>query len=49
MPKRLKFSSVVAYLDEKFGVHSVDDIERFSYKELMIYIEDAYEQLEAEE
>ena len=48
MPKRLKLSSILGYLKEEFGIQSVDDVERFSYKELLIYIEDAYEKLEAD-
>ena len=48
MPKRLKLSSVLNYIYEEFGITYVEDVEHFSFKELMIYIEDAYEKLEAE-
>lgn len=48
MPKELKLSSILNYLDEKFGIKS-DSGELFSMKELMLYIEDAYDILDGEE
>lgn len=48
MPKTLKLKSILDYLNEKFGIIA-DSGELFSMKELMIYIEDAYETLDGEE
>ena len=48
MPKVLKLSTILDYLYDKFGITYVGDIERFSYRELMLYIEKAYEVLEDE-
>lgn len=49
MPKKLKLESVLNYLYEKFGISYIDYDELFSMKELMVYIEDAYEELDGEE
>lgn len=49
MPKVLKLSAILEYLYEEFGITYIDDIEKFSYKELMLYIEKAYDELEEEE
>lgn len=49
MPKKLKLVSVLNYLYEKFGISFIDSDELFSMKELMVYIEDAYEELDGEE
>ena len=49
MPKRLKLSSVLNYIYEEFGITYVEDVDHFSFKELMLYIEDAYEKLDGEE
>lgn len=48
MAKALKLKSILNYLNEKFGIIA-DSGELFSMKELMIYIEDAYETLDGEE
>ena len=48
MAKELSLASVLDYLDEKFGVNE-DTGELFSMKELMLYIEDAYDMLDGEE
>ena len=49
MPKVLKLSTILDYLYEEFGITYVDDIEKFSYKELMMYIQKAYDVLEGDE
>lgn len=49
MPKKLKLASVLNYLYEKFGISFIESKELFSMKELMLYIEDAYEELDGEE
>lgn len=49
MPKLLKLSSILVYLYEKFGINFEESKELFSMKELMVYIEDAYETLDGEE
>lgn len=49
MPKKLKLESVLNYLYEKFGISFEESNELFSMKELMLYIEDAYEELDGEE
>lgn len=49
MPKKLKLASVLNYLYEKFGISFIESNELFSMKELMLYIEDAYETLDGEE
>ena len=48
MAKELSLASVLNYLDEKFGIKTSTG-ELFSMKELMLYIEDAYDILDGEE
>jgi hypothetical protein len=48
MAKALKLKSILDYLNEKFGIIA-DSGELFSMKELMVYIEDAYDTLDGEE
>ena len=49
MPKQLKLSAILDYLYEEFGITYVDDVEKFSYRELSLYIQKAYDTLEGEE
>lgn len=48
MPKRLRLSTILEYLYDEFGIIYVDDIEKFSYRELILYIQKAYDVLEDE-
>lgn len=49
MPKKLKLASILDYLYDNFGITYIDSNELFSMKELMLYIEDAYDTLDGEE
>ena len=47
MPKQFTLYTILEYLRWKFGI-MYDSDEEFSYKELMLYIEKAYDELEEE-
>ena len=48
MPKQFTLYTILEYLRWKFGVF-YDSDEKFSYKELMLYIKKAYDELEEKE